>query len=144
MIKLSIIFFSLYFYSCQSWSQWSLQSRKRHVEFSLRLQSNSNEDRSYLSRRDYFETVINIGSVIVGTSILNPSISTAAADNNKGIASTVTDKVFVEIKGLPGPDGSAPTGGTQRIMIGLFGKDSPQSVDKLKKTVRTDRITCHL
>ena len=140
MSKSTFILFSLCVYACQSWSQWSLPSRKHHAEcLSLRLQNNGNEDEGYLSRRDYFEKAINIGSIVVTTSILNPSISAAVSaeeNNNNGsntIASTVTDKVFVEIKGLPGPDGSAPTGGTQRIVIGLFGKDSPQSVDKLKR-----------
>lgn len=50
-----------------------------------------------------------------------------------GVAADVTDKVYVEIKGLPvTEEGDAP-GSARRIVIGLFGKDSPQSVDKLKK-----------
>lgn len=42
----------------------------------------------------------------------------------------VTDRIFVEVKGLGGP--SAPT---QRIIIGLFGKDAPRSTQMLKQLV---------
>lgn len=50
----------------------------------------------------------------------------------------VTDKIFLEIMGLPAPEGETPT--TKRIVIGLFGKEAPQSVDKLKKLVSDEGL----
>ena len=49
------------------------------------------------------------------------------------LAGEVTDKIFIDIKGLPAAEGEMAT--TKRIVIGLFGKEAPQSTDKLKKLV---------
>lgn len=43
----------------------------------------------------------------------------------------VTDKVFVDVSGLSA-SASAEIGSTQRIVLGLFGKEAPSSVQKLK------------
>eukprot|EP00980_Cylindrotheca_fusiformis_P007450 scaffold1537_cov108-Cylindrotheca_fusiformis.AAC.9 len=68
------------------------------------------------------------------TTSLVPSSVLAAPANQDDLAGTVTDKVFVEIKGLPSAGSAedpAPAT-TQRIVIGLFGQDAPKSVEKLK------------
>ena len=55
-----------------------------------------------------------------------PALAATTAD------AQVTDRIFVEVKGLGGP--SAPT---QRIVIGLFGKDAPRSTQMLKQLVNS-------
>jgi cyclophilin family peptidyl-prolyl cis-trans isomerase len=48
--------------------------------------------------------------------------------------------VYMDIKGLPGPDGSVQTGELKRVVIGLFGKDAPRSVDKIKKLMSSEGL----
>jgi len=79
-------------------------------------------------RREWFQKSLVFGSALVASSF--SSSTPAIAASIPELAATVTDKIFVEVKGLPTADGAAPT--TQRIVIGLFGKDAPKSVDKLK------------
>jgi cyclophilin family peptidyl-prolyl cis-trans isomerase len=112
MRTLKLILLSI---SVGSSNSWSIPAQERSAS---------------LSRRDYFGKAAIFGSSLIDTSFLNPLGASASIDA-QGIAADVTDKVFVEIKGLPAADGSAPT--TQRIVIGLFGKESPQSVEKLTK-----------
>jgi hypothetical protein len=81
------------------------------------------------SRRDYLGKVIALGSSCLTTSMFRPYAASALTSAND-VAGVVTDKVFVDVKMLPSADDSAPT--TQRIVIGLFGKDAPKSVDNLK------------
>ena len=132
----SFIFFCLYLNPCLSWCQWGL--RPQQGESSLRI-SETEQDGS-LSRRDCFEKALHMGSLTVATSLLFPNI--ASAETPPNVAATVTDKVFVEVKGLPTADGSTPS--TQRIVIGLFGKESPQSVEKLKQLMGSSGLpaTC--
>jgi cyclophilin family peptidyl-prolyl cis-trans isomerase len=54
------------------------------------------------------------------------------------LASDVTDKFFIDVKGLPSPEGEGFT--TKRIVIGLFGKAAPQSTEKLKKLVSDEGL----
>ena len=58
---------------------------------------------------------------------------TASASETSAVAAVgeITDKVFVDVSGLSA-SASAETGTTQRIVLGLFGKDAPSSVAKLK------------
>ena len=72
------------------------------------------------------------GAAIVSsmmTTTVRPDNARAVADIP--IASDVTDKVFVDIKGLP-TSTAGQGSSTQRIVIGLFGKDSPESASKLR------------
>lgn len=66
---------------------------------------------------------VTSGSIVVGT----PEIA-VASESNLG---EITDKVFVDVSGLSA-SASAETGKTQRIVLGLFGKDAPSSVQRLK------------
>lgn len=62
-------------------------------------------------------------SVVICASSMTPH---ASAAENTGSAE-VTDRIYFAIKGL-GPD-------PRRIVIGLFGKEAPSSVSKIKKLV---------
>ena len=44
----------------------------------------------------------------------------------------ITDKVYVDVSGLSATP-SAEIGSTRRIVLGLFGRDAPQSTQKLKR-----------
>jgi len=68
--------------------------------------------------------VATSGATVVGF----PELASASDDPGLGI---VTDRVFVDVSGLS-VSASAETGTTQRIVLGLFGKDAPSSVNKLK------------
>ena len=65
------------------------------------------------------------------TGIMIPQ--SVVAYSSSDLAGEVTDKIFIEIKGLPVAEGEMAT--TKRIVIGLFGKEAPQSAEKLKKLV---------
>ncbi|CAJ1949799.1 unnamed protein product [Cylindrotheca closterium] len=84
-------------------------------------------------RREWFQKSLVFGSALVASSISSTTPASAASVPEP--AATVTDKIFVEVKGLPTADASSPT--TQSIVIGLFGKDAPKSVDKLKLLMGT-------
>ena len=87
--------------------------------------SNSNSRRSVLLQS------ASAAATLLATLGSTPSLASAAATSTTD-AAQVTDRIFVEVKGLGGP--SAPP---QRIIIGLFGKDAPRSTQMLKQLVNT-------
>ena len=114
-----------------AWNAFSspVQSRKILSQWSQHDESSFGAQELECDRRKWLQKSLVVGSSMLTTSILptNPSFAASIPEP----AAAITDKVFVEVKGLPASDGSAPT--TQRIVIGLFGKEAPKSVDKLKK-----------
>jgi len=68
------------------------------------------------------------GATMAGFPESASALASSVGDNSLG---EVTDKVFVDVSGLSA-SASAETGSTQRIVLGLFGKDAPSSVQKLK------------
>lgn len=125
-LTLQLLCLSLLLCSCQSWSQRSVGSKRTSA-----LASHSDDAGSShaCSRRDYLGKAIAVGSSCMATSLFYPGLA-SALPSAEDVAGKVTDKVFVEVKGLPTADGAQPA--TQRIVIGLFGNDAPQSVEKLK------------
>lgn len=123
-----IIFFSSF--SAAFVTQPTLLSRKTHLplpagrsDLFLKKPSADREilgecaDNSVTRRA----ALLSLGMALVATCAPHAS----AAENT---ASTeITDRIYVTIKGL-GPD-------PRRIVIGLFGKDAPSSVSKLKQLV---------
>jgi cyclophilin family peptidyl-prolyl cis-trans isomerase len=91
------------------------------------LQSLGGEN-DLISRREWWTTGLATASALATVTASAPSPSFATDD----IAAEVTDKIYMEIKGIPTADGS-PSVGTQRIVIGLFGKEAPESTKKLKQ-----------
>ena len=80
------------------------------------------------TRRDFITaSIASAASTIVLTSSF-PSHATSTAD-----AAAITDKIFVEFKGL-----SSDPGEKDRIVIGLFGNDAPQPVSILKQLASKD------
>jgi cyclophilin family peptidyl-prolyl cis-trans isomerase len=77
------------------------------------------------SRRSWLFQSASAATALVGAFSIHPS-SAKAADTS---SAQVTDRIFVEVKGL-GPE-------PKRIIIGLFGKDAPKSTQKLKSLVNT-------
>eukprot|EP00534_Pseudo-nitzschia_fraudulenta_P008346 CAMPEP_0201147062 /NCGR_PEP_ID=MMETSP0851-20130426/8669_1 /ASSEMBLY_ACC=CAM_ASM_000631 /TAXON_ID=183588 /ORGANISM="Pseudo-nitzschia fraudulenta, Strain WWA7" /LENGTH=359 /DNA_ID=CAMNT_0047422807 /DNA_START=109 /DNA_END=1188 /DNA_ORIENTATION=+ len=83
----------------------------------------------HFSRRNWLFSKVPKTLAVVATAATATGFPEAAsAEANLG---EVTDKVFVDISGLS-PSASAEIGTTQRIVLGLFGKDAPKSVAKLK------------
>jgi cyclophilin family peptidyl-prolyl cis-trans isomerase len=66
-------------------------------------------------------------------------IHTVQAASAASLLAEVTDKVYIDVKGLPPIQGAAP-GGTRRIVIGLFGKEAPDSVGKLIKLMSNEGL----
>ena len=75
------------------------------------------------SRRDALGNV----ALVVGAALGLPSGAQAAETSTS--TAQVTDKIYVNVKGIPGTDGP------ERIVIGLFGNDAPESVKKIKALV---------
>lgn len=84
-----------------------------------------------VSRRAWIQS--SLVSVATLATLVSPQVSRAEDTSTSALASEVTEKIYLDIKGLPAAEGEVPT--TKRIVIGLFGKDAPQSADKLKKLV---------
>jgi cyclophilin family peptidyl-prolyl cis-trans isomerase len=87
------------------------------------------------TRREWWTTGLATASALVTAAALTPSPSFAVDDS----AAEVTDKIYMEIKGIPTADGS-PSVGTQRIVIGLFGKEAPESTKKLKQLMSKEGL----
>lgn len=84
------------------------------------------------NRREFF------GKVVAASAILTSSSAAVAADGDDTKAASITDKIFIEFKGIPtdnGESASASSATKDRIVIGLFGNDSPQPVSILKQLV---------
>jgi cyclophilin family peptidyl-prolyl cis-trans isomerase len=73
---------------------------------------------------------------------LNGFPTSAAAAVGSTDEAIVTDRIFVEIKGLPSSSSSSSSSSAEprRIVIGLFGKDAPNSVSKLKNLVTSQGL----
>jgi cyclophilin family peptidyl-prolyl cis-trans isomerase len=66
------------------------------------------------------------------TSLIGTAYPALAADSPTSTTdATITDRIVINVKGLPG------TTEPQRMVIGLFGKEAPNSVTKLKQLVTT-------
>ncbi|KAG7367262.1 cyclophilin type peptidyl-prolyl cis-trans isomerase [Nitzschia inconspicua] len=83
----------------------------------------------HMERREWLRNGMSAAGLVV-YSMMEPVPSASALSTAS--AAEVTSKVYVDIKGLPTTEGT-PSTGTQRIVIGLFGKDAPNSVEKLVK-----------
>lgn len=105
--------------------------------------SADNAARARGTRRIFFQSVV--AASLVGSSLpLGSPVARAAEKEEEGgggkrstADAVITDKIFIEFKGLPGLDGSVSSGvdGPDRITIGLFGNDAPQPVSVLKQLV---------
>ena len=92
--------------------------------------SESDSSTESLSRRSWmFRVPQHLGVMSAATTLVTSGgFPAQAASENIG---EVTNKVFVDVSGLS-VSASAELGQTQRIILGLFGKDSPESVQKLQ------------
>jgi len=90
------------------------------------------------TRRNFFASMASstLMTTLVSSSLIPilPAHADDAEGSTKSTAdATITDKIFIEFKGLsaPGDDNDNP----DRITIGLFGNDAPQPVSILKQVV---------
>lgn len=107
------------------------------------------------SRRMVLQNCVAAAPAIAAMGLLYGFPTAAAAAEAEATASSttdeaqVTDRIFVEIKGLPSSSSSSspsspssPSSSTEprRIVIGLFGKDAPNTVSKLKNLVSSQGL----
>lgn len=85
------------------------------------------------TRRNFFASV---ASTTLATTFAGLSQPANAASKSTADA-TITDKIFIEFKGIPGEEGAASYT-NDRIVIGLFGNDAKQPVSILKQIVTKD------
>lgn len=102
-------------------------------------QHQSQQAETLLGRRQWLKNGATAAAVVTGSILISPIEAALAAPT----LAEVTDKVYVDIKGLPPTEG-VPAGGTRRIVIGLFGKEAPNSVGKLVKLMSNEGLpaTC--
>mmetsp|Transcript_19950 Transcript_19950/g.28250 ORF Transcript_19950/g.28250 Transcript_19950/m.28250 type:complete len:362 (-) Transcript_19950:219-1304(-) len=104
--------------------------------------SSSSFRRSMLSQLLFQSSAIATTMILTNTN-MNSAVAHAATESTTADAQ-VTDKIFIEIKGLKGTtssDGDEPVPTTRRIVIGLFGKDAPQPTSLLKQLVTPEGLT---
>ena len=90
------------------------------------------------SRRDFLASVTAASIATVSSQLAVP-VSPAFAASTTADAK-VTDRVYVDVKGLVDP-GEDPVYATpKRVVIGLFGEDAPQAVGILKKLVSKEGL----
>eukprot|EP00984_Skeletonema_dohrnii_P000774 scaffold223_cov96-Skeletonema_dohrnii-CCMP3373.AAC.7 len=78
------------------------------------------------NRREFF------GSILAASTILTSSAAIAA---DGGSGAVITDKIYVEFKGIANNNAADATPTKDRIVIGLYGNDAPQPVSILKQLV---------
>jgi hypothetical protein len=113
-------------------------NRRAHYLFSLidRAPPNPSSDinSSSTHRRAFLQQLVT-GVSFVAALVPFSSVPALAASTTDAVE--VTDKIFIDIKGLGGPS----EGGThQRLVIGLFGKEAPDPVAKLKQLVSSQGL----
>lgn len=89
------------------------------------------------TRRNFVTSLAStplLATLLAPSSLFLPQSAYAAEPTRSTSEATITDKVFIEFKGIPSADGSSSSG-DQRIVIGLFGNDAPQPVSILKQLV---------
>ena len=111
--------------SSSAWTTTTL-SHERSISTSL-ASSKDIPHTPVFNRRDALRNTL-----LVASSVLLKGEPCFAADTST--TAEITDKIFVNIKGIPGTDEQ------KRIVIGLFGKDSPNSVAKLKSLVTSQGL----
>jgi cyclophilin family peptidyl-prolyl cis-trans isomerase len=100
-------------------------------------------DEAFSTRRSWMLQQSLAVASLLATVAYYPLDANAADDDDTTIMPTlaappkVTDKIFLEIKGMGGPEGGSVT---RRIVIGLFGNEAPTSVQKLKQLMTTEGL----
>jgi len=82
--------------------------------------------------RRRFLTTATSAVVLIAQASLPPS---ALASPKSTSDAVVTDRIYLDLKGIPQPGEEAAYATTKRIVIGLFGEDAPQPVSILKQLV---------
>lgn len=103
------------------------------------------------SRRSFFATSMTAASssfLMASSARALEEVEGIAAATDAGIVgggsvkstadATITDKIFIEFKGLSPPSSDGQSNTNDRIVIGLFGNDAPQPVSILKQLVTKD------
>lgn len=105
-----------------------LQTRRLTQEWVLAMQPGQEIETDPMAtsctRRDAI-----LGAALMGSGILLPNPSQAADSVS---SAEITDRIYINVKGIADEP--------QRVVIGLFGKEAPSSVAKLKKLVTREGL----
>jgi len=121
-------------------------ARTNQQYLSLHMEEGEGADNTNINptRRNFFTSMASstLATTIIATSpIILPTLPSHAADGApKSTAdATITDKIFIEFKGLtpPNTDGIG-NNKPDRITIALFGQDAPQPTSIIKQLVTRD------
>jgi cyclophilin family peptidyl-prolyl cis-trans isomerase len=111
------------------WTRATSTARSAHHDFLPVVETPSEgAAASFSSRRLMLQNYVVVPAIVaMGLQGFPTSAAAAEASTDESSSSSqVTDRIFLEIKGVP----SSPE--PRRIVIGLFGKDAPKSVSMLK------------
>lgn len=86
------------------------------------------ETKEGISRRSLFKSCLVV-PIVAGANALSSPTPAQAVDLSTSATADITDRIYITIKGLPN------AAAAKRIVIGLFGKDAPNSVAQLKQLV---------
>uniref|UniRef100_A0A7S0B110 PPIase cyclophilin-type domain-containing protein n=1 Tax=Minutocellus polymorphus TaxID=265543 RepID=A0A7S0B110_9STRA len=101
----------------------------------LSLSASNRDGQDVPSRRDFFTSVTAATLASISSQAVTPASPAIAATSASTADAKVTDRVYIEVKGLVDP-GEDPVYATpKRLVIGLFGEDAPQAVGILKQLV---------
>ncbi len=108
------------------------------VSWAFNIANSSSHNKQFISNNDHDSESPTVhdrrkffGSLLAASTILTSSAAIAADGASDAV---VTDKIYVEFKGIASTAAdAAPT--KDRIVIGLFGNESPQPVSVLKQLV---------
>jgi len=125
IFRIALQLYLLLLAPCSSWTTRArLASKPSTCCQAHFFDSGKPEEPSSLDRRYLFQQLIAYPAVVTAGLIASPALAATSSTES----ASVTDKIFVEIKGLGGPSSTE----TKRIVIGLFGKDAPACTEKLK------------
>jgi len=110
------------------------------VSWAFNIASSSSHNKQLTSNNDHDSespTVVHdrrefFGSLLAASTILTSSAAIAADGASDAV---ITDKIYVEFKGIANTNAADAAPTKDRIVIGLFGNDSPQPVSVLKQLV---------
>jgi cyclophilin family peptidyl-prolyl cis-trans isomerase len=150
MTTIRLLFFvTLYLSAVSTNAFWTISDHRRDPRWTtatnqdgaLPIETPSPSERaavSVSSRRLVLKNFV-VAPAIVAMGLYGFPTSAAAASSTD--EAQVTDRIFVEIKGLPSTSSSSSSATEpRRIVIGLFGKDAPNTVSKLKNLVTSQGL----
>ena len=101
----------------------------------LSLSASNQDGQDVPSRRNFLTSVTAATLAAVSSQAVVPASPAIAATGASTADAKVTDRVYIDVKGLVDPGEDPVYASPKRLVIGLFGEDAPQAVGILKQLV---------